>query len=172
MKKQIFNICCFLLFLLFALWLLTDPGYSSVVKRMTIEEMTEEAGIILQGKVTALKGEWNNEHNKIHTFVTISVTEYIKGDLKTKEITLRLLGGVVGDTALDIVGSPYFTPNEKVLLFLYPDYQAEFPIVGFSQGKFREETDKKTGEKIVKNEWSTFPKTTLIETIQRTLKEK
>lgn len=169
MKKKIFLVLFLTLFFCLVQMQLSN---AKVAKRLNIEEMTEEAGIILEGKVTSVKSEWNYDHTQIYTFVEITVAEYIKGALEENEITLRVLGGAVGDTAMTIVEAPSFLSEEEVFLFLRPRYRGLFPVIGLYQGKFHMETDVKTGKKVLKNELGTFGKQELIEQVNKALLKK
>jgi len=145
---------------------------ATIVKRMTIEEMTTEAEIILEGKVTSVESEWNYNREQIHTFVTVEVDEFVKGDLDVKELKLRLLGGTVGDTTMLIIDSPIFVPEEEVFLFLRKEYRSFFPVEGLYQGKFHIETDPNTGEKVLRNELWKFLRKDLLEQVNKILLKK
>ncbi|MCM1987985.1 matrixin family metalloprotease, partial [Methanococcoides seepicolus] len=118
-----------------------------VNKQLSLQELTEDATIILIGNVENVKSEWNEDETQIFTNITISVGDVIKGDVPDQRITIRQMGGTVDNISLYIIDSPQFSLDEEVLLFMKPGF---IPIVGMSQGKFSIETDAGTGDKMVK----------------------
>ena len=117
-----------------------------VNKQLSLQELTEDATIILIGNVEDIKGEWNEDETQIYTFINISVDEVIKGTVADENVIIKQLGGSIGNVGLYIVDAPQFKPDEEVLLFVRPGF---IPVVGMSQGKFTIETDPRTGTKVV-----------------------
>ena len=134
----------------FLLILFIANSFATIVIPMTDEDIVRNAAIILKGTVTNITSEWTSDHTQIQTHIDISVDSLLKGSLPDNNITLRFLGGTVGDTTLLIVDSPSFAPNQEVMLFLKANYISLFSIVGFNQGKLTIETDPNTGQKIIK----------------------
>lgn len=83
-------------------------------------------------------------HNTIYTDVIISVDEYVKNTLSSKEVIVRVEGGTVGNDTLLVEYEPKFQVDEKVLLFLMKDdnpYTKDispehFIVTGALQGKY------------------------------------
>lgn len=85
----------------------------------TLEYMTGNSDVVVIGQVVSQTSYW--EAQQIFTDVRIAVDNYVKipPDASPEpEITLKLLGGQVGDTHLKIDQAPTFTDGEKVMLFL------------------------------------------------------
>lgn len=82
---------------------------------------------ILPSKWTSADGKRPNGidsfslENSIYTDVTISVDKYLKNPSSSKEVTVRIDGGTVGNDTLETDYEPTFKPGEKVLLFLTDD---------------------------------------------------
>ncbi|WP_269850692.1 hypothetical protein [Methanosarcina horonobensis] len=82
---------------------------------------------ILPSKWTSVDGKRPNGidsfslENSIYTDITISVDKYLKNPSSSKEVTVRLDGGTVGNDTLETDYEPTFKPGEKVLLFLTED---------------------------------------------------
>lgn len=112
----------------------------------TIRELTKQANIVFTGTVDDSRSEWNEDNTQIYTYVTFSVDELIKGVAPSKKVTIKQLGGTMGDITLYIVGAPGFEKGEEVLLFANDEL---IPVVGMSQGKFVIETEPATGRKMV-----------------------
>jgi hypothetical protein len=105
----------------------TENGYALVVK-MSLEDLSREASSIVVGEVTDMQSQW--EDGNIYTDVTISVERYIKG-AGGKEVTIKVLGGTVGDITQWVSDVPDFQIGERTLIFLRNDQ-----VVGWHQGKF------------------------------------
>ena len=112
---------------------------SALVIKKSVEELTYEADSILIGEVKDIESRWDKERTLIHTYVTVSVTEYIKRILETEEpeeITVRVPGGQVGDIALKVSDTPEFVEGEGVFLFLRIEELPIFRVAGLFQGKY------------------------------------
>lgn len=140
----------FLLLLTFFIICCLQGSDATTVEPLTEQELVNRSAIILVGKVSSLRSEWNVDHTQIHTIVDISVDSLIKGSLPDTIIRLRFLGGTVGDTTLWIVGSPTFETGQEILVFLRPDLNSLDPVVGFNQGKMSLEVDPTTGQKMIR----------------------
>lgn len=64
-------------------------------------------------------------------------------------VSLRKLGGTVGDLSLTVLGSEEFKPGQESVLFLEKTDHGYFVILGMAQGKFDIVTDPTTSEKFV-----------------------
>jgi Na+-transporting methylmalonyl-CoA/oxaloacetate decarboxylase gamma subunit len=136
---------CFLFLLVLA-----RSGIATVVEQISDQELVQKSASIITGTVTKVFSEWNSEKTQIHTIVELSVDSLIKGYVPDDIIQLRVLGGTVGDTTLWIVNSPVYELNDDVLLFLRPNLNSPFPVVGFNQGKMSLEVNPLTGQKIIR----------------------
>ncbi|MFQ6040114.1 MAG: FlgD immunoglobulin-like domain containing protein [Candidatus Poribacteria bacterium] len=105
----------------------TENGYALVVK-MSLENLSREASSIVVGKVLDAQSQW--EDGNIYTYVTVSIELYVKG-AGDREVTIKVLGGTVGDITEWVSDAPIFQVGEQTLLFLKDD-----AVVGRSQGKF------------------------------------
>src|SRR6185503_19716752 len=100
--------------ILSVVWLLTmssaPPPVSSEL------DVARASAMALSGRVVTVATAWDAD--TIYTYVTIDVREVIEGWVPERRITLKQLGGRVGDTALVIDGQAVFDRNEEVFLFL------------------------------------------------------
>lgn len=119
------------------------------ISQLTDKDLVAQSRLIVLGKVSGVMCEWNADHTQIYTNIDFELDSLIKGTLPSGTLSLRILGGTVGDTTLLITGSPTFIQGEEVLLFLAPNYLSPYPCVGMSQGKMTIEIDSTTGEKTV-----------------------
>jgi hypothetical protein len=140
--------------------LLIGPLLSPVVSRsqsLTIDQMTRRASIIVEGQVASVTADWNTAHTQIHTTVRLQSVQYYKGT-GPATLDLRLLGGTVGDMTMRVIDQPAFASNERVFLFLSPNFEArDVPIVGQFQGKLRVTTNAQ-GQEVLVGSTQTFLK--------------
>ncbi len=89
---------------------------------------------------------------EIYTYITLSVLESVKGAKGEKFITIRQLGGTVGNLISVVPGMPSFKTGEEVVVFLSAKDQAGYPwVMGLQQGKYSVVMDD-NGLKHVRNE--------------------
>lgn len=138
---------------LFALLLLIllafTPVVSALMVKMSVEDLTKEADVIIIGDIKEVESRWNFWRTEIHTYSTVSVEKYIKG-AGSKTLTIITKGGTVGDLVAEVEDTPVFAKNEKVLVFLKKAGR-EFSVAGWVQGKYVVENDEVhdiSGEKI------------------------
>lgn len=119
---------------------------SALVVEKDVEQLTQEADLILTGKVKSMRSDWNEERSLIYTYVTISVSGYIKNNLtpeeseenREQEIVVRILGGEVDGLRLMVSDTPEFEEGEEVFLFLRSrmDGTTFLKVAGLFQGKY------------------------------------
>ncbi len=155
MKKIYFILCSVCSVVIFSLIIgFFATQVSALVIKKSIQELTYEADSILIGKVKGIESRWNKEKTLIYTYVTVSVTEYIKRiseKEELKEIIVKVLGGKVGDIGLKVSDTPEFIEDEEVFLFLRIEELPIFRVAGLFQGKYTIE-DGKAKNKILKQE--------------------
>ena len=109
---------------------------ATVLVPIEFRELVNTAPIIAHGEIVNVQSAWSTGRLAVETFVTLHVTEYLKGDLGS-EITVRVPGGRLGRYHTIMVGAPVFRPGEEVVLFLNTGAPFYPSIVGLSQGAFR-----------------------------------
>jgi len=104
----------------------------------------------VEGTITAMRSAWDADHHKIYTVVSLQVARVHKGTIAAGPLQFRILGGTVDDITLVISEQPAFALNERVFLYLLPNYGVrDFPTVGQALGKFTIETDPATGREVL-----------------------
>jgi hypothetical protein len=91
---------------------------AAIVPLKTTEEMTRQADLVVTGCVRGMSSRWNEEHTNIFTFVEVRVAEVLKGTHDGETLTVKVYGGIVGDTTIGVSNMPRFAVDERVLLFL------------------------------------------------------
>lgn len=90
-----------------------------------------------------------DQNDEIYTFVTLEELDILDGSYDQDTLVLRLKGGQVNGEIIDVYGSPQFSPDDEVILFLRGNGKAMVPIVGWTQGVFRVVSDEETGREVV-----------------------
>lgn len=124
---------------------------ASTVRRVSDDDLVRRSLLIVDARVVQAVAAWNADRTQIHTTVDLTVIEFIKGGLPAnrRTIQLKLLGGIVSDQAMAIVGAPALSTGERALLCLRPGYERlDFPFVGLSQGRIAATRDGRTGRMI------------------------
>jgi hypothetical protein len=118
--------------------LIAAPASTTVIQFLDVEQMSGIASVVTVGEVERVQSSWNDAHTKIYTRVTIRTTEVIKGDRDLESVTLKMIGGQVGEDVARLPGTPAFEPGERVLLFLEPrDDRDGYLVIGLFQGLYR-----------------------------------
>lgn len=134
--------------LAFAYGLTPAAAKATTVLRLSDDDLIRQALLIVDARVVRAVAAWNADRTQIHTTVDLEVIEFIKGDLPANRRTVRLkmLGGVVGDMAMAVVGAPALPAGQRALLCLRPGCERlDFPVVGLSQGRIAALRDGRTG---------------------------
>jgi hypothetical protein len=154
----------------------------------THEELSNHSDTIVIGTVKEiLPSKWNTIDGKrpdkalnvldyvIYTDIVISVDEYLKNPLSSREIIVRSIGGKVGDVIMTSDAEPSFNTGEKVLLYLRKDTDPatksispeHLIVTSFYQSKFTLTDD---GRAIGHDENTTLAE--LLRTINKTVNKK
>lgn len=126
--------------------------------RMSVAQMTQTAQLVIRARCVANSVRW--DRGEIWTFTGFAVEETWKGTFhpfSTQYLTIRLLGGTVGQFTSNVSGVPRFSPGEEVVLFLEPaDPQGSYSVVSWLQGTFRVHEDLRTGQKVAVQDSASF----------------
>ncbi|MFO7524970.1 MAG: hypothetical protein R6W68_05915 [Ignavibacteriaceae bacterium] len=124
------------------------PVFSQII-HSDVKSLSTNADIILTGKVSEQKSEWNSDNTRIYTKVTIDVEEYLKGSNGQNKITITHPGGEVGEVGELYSHMPRFSNDEEVLLFVKEDRKTmSYKVLSGEDGKLTLYRDKITGESV------------------------
>ncbi|HRD68024.1 MAG TPA: hypothetical protein PKY50_17945 [Candidatus Competibacter sp.] len=126
-------------------------AHATTLLHKNLDDLSAEAENIVVGTVAKTESTYGTDKS-IYTFVTIADIDSIKGQAKESELVLRFNGGQVGEDIHEVVGSPYFKTNEKVVLFVRGNGRSLIPLVGWTQGVFRVVADQKGGNIVTDND--------------------
>lgn len=111
-------------------------------------ELVDRASEIVRVEVVDVTSSFDrpDPNSPIHTYVRARVLKTLKGDAR-EEITLRLLGGMVGDSGLEVVGMPQFVRGRKYILFVSNNGTAFCPLVAIMHGQYHVVIDEQSRAK-------------------------
>lgn len=138
-----------ILFILLIPVLVPKEAATTVVKKLSDEELTLQAQNILIGTCTSVRSQWNEAGTKIFTYVTVSLQSSLKGDQNQGEVVIRQLGGEVGEVGMLVEGATVFEKGEEVFLFLEKGHKRFHRVLGLYQGKFSIDYDATSGRKVL-----------------------
>ena len=113
-----------------------------------VYSLSEEADLILTGKVVGQNSKWNETKTRIYTMATLQVDEYLKGNNNGSSIVITYPGGEVGEIGEMYSHMPRFEDNEEVLVFLKKSgNNTDYKVLNGEEGKITLLNDETTGEK-------------------------
>jgi hypothetical protein len=112
------------------------PASASIVVRLTLGELVQQADLIVLGRCEGTSSEWGAKGKSIVTNVTIAAERCFKVSDCPPLIRIRQEGGTVDGLTMTVNGEPQFRAQERVLLFLERTSSSFYRVVGMSQGKF------------------------------------
>lgn len=105
-----------------------------------IEKRVDDASLIVRGLTGKSYADWlelPKVGKRIYTFTPLTVTEVIKGELKSEQILVRELGGEVQGVGMRVHSTAKFQANEDVVLMLGPlsTIEGAYPLRGLMMSK-------------------------------------
>jgi len=124
--------------------------HATTVIPPSFDELVAEAEVIFQGTVTDVKSQWTGEGGQRHivSFVTFKVDDVVKGN-PGETYTMRMLGGTVDGTTMEVTDTPKFKVGEREILFVENNGTQFVPLVGIMHGRFHVTQDSATGADVV-----------------------
>ena len=113
------------------------------------EQLTQKAEMIVIGRVLSAYSEKDTSSGDIFTYITVRVSDQLKGKSRTQDIVLKTAGGRVGEEFVTFPGAADFYKNEEVLLFLERRPDRSLMPIGMVLGKYSVYRDSETGKRIV-----------------------
>lgn len=111
------------------------------VLEVSMNDMIQKSQFVFEGKVTAVEARKSGP-KRIHTNITFEIIDIIKGEYYSNSITLRFLGGTVGDVTLAVSDMRLPQKGEHGIYFVESLERMQInPLYGWSQGHFIVERD-------------------------------
>ena len=143
LPKDIFNIllCVFVAYT-------TGTGATTILG-MDIDEVANEAELIFEGEVILHETRQNSNTGIIHTYVTFTVHDVVKGDFSADTIELKFAGGTFMGQIVEVRGLEIPKEGEDGIYFVESTSRDLLnPLIGWSQGHFI--IEQKFGERRVR----------------------
>ncbi len=115
---------------------IAEAASATTIVLPTDDQLIAKSAVIVEGTVVSTTAIQNG--NEIWTETKLAVNRTIKGNA-TGEITIREIGGQIGDRISKVFGSPEYVANERVLVFLTPTSRGDYQTTDLFVGKFSEE---------------------------------
>src|SRR5215212_6046574 len=104
--------------LIFCLTAAAQTTFATTVVLPSDDDLIISARAIVTGKVISMESAFDEQGDRIYTYITIKVKEVLKGNITERRIVIKEMGGQVGDRGFTVYGNPQFALDEKVLLYL------------------------------------------------------
>jgi len=128
-----------------------QAALATTVQKLSLQELTKKSDSIVMARVDDATSSWDASHKEIYSYYTLHILQPVKGRKDETTITLREIGGTVGNIASIVPGMPSFKKGEEVILFLTQKDAAGYPwVMGLQQGKYS--IVEKNGTKVVRND--------------------
>jgi len=125
---------------------------ATTLQKLTLQDLAKQSVGIALAHVEDAVSRWDDDHREIYTYVTLRVTEPVKGMTGGETVTIRQIGGEVGSIASIVPGTASFRNQEEVVVFLTErDRSGYASVLGWQQGKYSVRTDAR-GMKFVRND--------------------
>lgn len=146
---------------LLAALLLGLPGlvWAAVAEAPSVQDLAASSDVAIHGSVLSVQSAWNETRSLIVSYVTLQVTEVLRGSPPPGPAVLRVPGGVLPeeDLGMRVSGAAEFRPGEEVVVLLRRPVEAGFVreaagpafyrVAGGALGKFAVEVDPHSGGK-------------------------
>lgn len=116
------------------------PDTQGIMEKYSLEKLVSMSDSIVIGTVLDISSKWSTIDGKkpanvgsndfIYTDVDIKSGEYLKNPSNAEIITVRVLGGTVGQDNSDVEDQPSFKTGEKILIFLKEDSDPRTKDIG------------------------------------------
>jgi len=131
---------------------LVSNGFATTVLTVSFTDLVQQSEFVFEGTVQNSEAR-ENSNGRIHTYITFEINEIIKGDYHGETITLRFLGGTIGDVSMNVSEMVFPKVDEHGIYFVETLERVQgHPFYGWSQGHFIVEQDETGTLKVMTNE--------------------
>jgi len=130
------RLACFLLGLVILASTVSSGASASSVRALALSEMMGRCEVVLEGRVREVQSRKDPDSGAIHTYVTFEVLDVLYGPSPGPRLTLRFLGGRVGERALRVAGASVPEVGERGIYFVESTRRPLVnPLLGWAQGR-------------------------------------
>ena len=123
----------------------TPMALASSGPKWSTEQLADFSAAIVTGRVSAIVTA-TDASGVIYTYVSVDITEVLKGSIAESQVVLKQAGGIVGELGLNVPGQATFSMGEEVLVFAeVRPRDATLYTTALWQGKWVLETDAVSG---------------------------
>ena len=109
---------------------------ASSILKTTMDEMLQASEFVFEGRALSVASRQTGP-KRIHTFVTCEINDIIKGAYPEPTVTLRFLGGTVGDLTMAVSHMQVPREGEHGIYFVESLGREQIhPLYGWNQGHF------------------------------------
>ncbi len=118
------------------------PAGASQFINIPFDELVGGSAVIVRGTLGPVSSSWDADGKVIYSRSQLIVTRYLAGD-GPEVLTVREVGGTVGNYTQQAIGFPVLRQGEDVVLFLTPweDGHGDVRINEYAKGKYLVERD-------------------------------
>jgi hypothetical protein len=124
-------------------------GFSATLPMSSLEELTQEADLIVHGRVKELRPS-SSDKDPFSTVLVLAVQEAWK-QAPSPTLRLRLPHGSQSEITQAVPGLPTFQVGEEVIVFLVRDPDGEFEVLHGVHGKLTVQIDTQRGTAVVED---------------------
>lgn len=125
------------------------PAAATSVVMLSDTELVVNARFIVTGKVRSVISAWDDAHSEAWTYVKVRVDSVLKGELATRTVVLKQLGGEAGGSGMRVLGQPEFSKGQHVLLYLNTGPDGTLRVAYAFMGMFSISEDESGGQSFV-----------------------
>jgi|WetSurMetagenome_2_1015567.scaffolds.fasta_scaffold107930_2 hypothetical protein len=132
MKKDSFNTCIFLMFSMTILFLFSTLQ----AQERIFERIIKDSQFIILGNVKSINSNWDDGKRNIWTYITFEPKQFLKGNINSKEIVIKIPGGKIGNIEEIVSGTPKYKVGEFTITFLGKENEKYYYVNGWDEGKY------------------------------------
>lgn len=134
------------------MFVITQGIQATTMFALDLRELSSNAEMIVQAKVTAIVTQWNKDSTAIFTYIRANIIDDMIGDDEDNEIIIMQPGGHIGTLILAVDGTTTYSVGEENVLFLNKDANKPntYMTMGMFQGKYTIYTDHNNQRRVVR----------------------
>lgn len=123
------------------LYVNTEISHALKERYVSTPDLARTSSDIVVAKCVSSEAKIDNNTGMIFTYITFDIDESLKGTNEEK-LTLKVVGGTVGDITVSSPYLPDFEPGNEVVLFLGPTNPDGYPVLqSIHRGVYRVSVD-------------------------------
>ena len=129
----------------------SDTTYATSVVMLSDRDLIVSSRLIVKGVIRTVTPAWDDARQMVWTYVEVECEEVLKGEVRSRTIVLKQLGGDTGEGGVQVLGQPTFLENQRVLLYLNTAPDGTLHVAHAFIGRFLIKTTQ-SGDTVVTRE--------------------